>query len=191
MSKGTKDYLSIDWCSVLYEDHSSPTGLRWKIGPNNRIKAGTAAGGVLTAKKSGIQYLQVGCKGGSWYVHRVLWVMRNGSIDSNLEVDHIDGNSLNNKPENLRLISAVVNSRNQKRHITNNSGVTGIYFMTTKMNTYAVAHWTNLSGNLEQKYFSCKKLGLLEAFAGACACREQMLIELNNIGAGYSGRHGE
>jgi HNH endonuclease/AP2 domain len=192
MTKKNKDYNSVDWDEVFVEDSSSPTGLRWKISPVNHIKAGDIAGCIQTNKKSGQQYFQVQYNKTQWYVHRILWVMRNGEIDTQLDIDHIDGNSLNNSEDNLRLVSAAVNSRNQKQYKTNSSGVTGVGFQTNKSGTtYACARWCNLAGEQESKLFSCKKLGKELAFASACAYREKMLAELNVTGAGYSDRHGE
>lgn len=44
------------------------------------------------------------------------------------EVDHIDGNPLNNVRSNLRICSHAENLRNSARHIDNRSGVKGVYF---------------------------------------------------------------
>jgi hypothetical protein len=187
----TKDYNSVDWNEIFVEDDESPTGLRRRGSPHHRIKAGAVTGCISTNKKYGRQCFQVQYDKTKWYVHRILWVMRNGEIDANLDVDHIDGNSLNNSVENLRLVSTAVNLRNQKQRKNNSTGVTGVHFTTNGGgNTYAVAHWYNLVGELERKNFSCKKLGLLEAFAAACAYREKMIAELNEAGADYSDRHG-
>jgi HNH endonuclease/AP2 domain len=185
-----KDYNEINWHDVFIEDANSPTGLIWKIRSSRRAKAGNVAGCIRTDKKHGWQRFQVKYNKTLWLVHRILWVMRNGEIDADLEIDHIDGNSLNNSVENLRLVSAAVNLRNTKQRSTNSSGVTGVGFITTNGYTYARAQWYNLSGERESKNFSCKNLGLLEAFAAACAYREKIIAELNNIGAGYSDRHG-
>ena len=54
--------------------------------------------------------------------------MRNGSIDSNLDIDHIDGNSKNNKIENLREATLSQNCQNQKIRNTNTSGTKGVWF---------------------------------------------------------------
>jgi HNH endonuclease/AP2 domain len=190
MSK-TKDYNSINWHEIFAEDSSSPTGLRWKISPALNTKAGSVAGSILTNKKSGSQCFQVGYSKTIWYVHRILWVMRNVEIDADLDIDHIDGNALNNSVENLRLVSTTVNMRNQKQYRNNSSGVTGVGFYTTKGYSYAVAYWCNLDGKQEVKKFSFKKLGKELAFQRACEYREKMIAELNETGAGYSDRHGE
>jgi hypothetical protein len=188
----TKDYSSVNWNEVFVEDDSSPTGLRGKHDRANRkIKAGDVAGCIMTIKKSGKQYFRVRYNKTDWLVHRILYVMRNGEIATELDIDHIDGNSLNNSADNLRLVPTAVNLRNQKQPSTNSSGVTGVGFMTNGGNTYARAYWNNLAGERESRQFSCKELGLLEAFTAACAYREKMIASLNESGAGYSERHGE
>jgi HNH endonuclease/AP2 domain len=186
----TMDYSSVNWHEVFAEDTESLTGLRWKISPAKQIKAGAVAGCIATKKKTGWRGFVVRYNKTLWYVHRVLWCMRNGEIDDGLDIDHIDGNSLNNSVDNLRLVSNTVNNRNTKQRTNNTSGITGVYFMTTRGCTYAVAHWCNLSGKLERKQFSCKKLGKELAFRKACEYRQQMIAKLNEAGAGYSDRHG-
>jgi hypothetical protein len=47
--------------------------------------------------------------------------------DSREEMDHIDGNRLNDQPENLRCVSAALNARNHKKHKDNTTGYTGVY----------------------------------------------------------------
>ncbi len=42
--------------------------------------------------------------------------------------DHRNRNRLDNRRENLRCVSAIVNARNHGRHSTNTSGVTGVCF---------------------------------------------------------------
>lgn len=42
------------------------------------------------------------------------------------QMDHIDGDTTNDRPSNLRLVSNKINSRNQKKRCTNSSGYTGV-----------------------------------------------------------------
>lgn len=60
-------------------------------------------------------YLKVKLHGVNLAVHRVVYLMVNGWINSNLLIDHIDGDKLNNKPSNLRLVDQSSNSQNQRR----------------------------------------------------------------------------
>lgn len=57
-------------------------------------------------------------------LHRLIY----GAVPSGLVVDHINGNSLDNRRENLRAVSQKVNSRNRKGPNRNNkSGIRGVY----------------------------------------------------------------
>ena len=191
MKPKAKDYGKIDWNELFIEDYTSPTGLKWKVSPAFQIEAGSIAGTIDYNPSTERKCYRVMVNNSKWLVHRIIWCMRHGNIDSSLEIDHLDGNAMNNSFNNLRLVSVAVNSRNHKQRKDNSTGVTGVRFTTTKWSTYATANWYDDSGKQKAKCFCCKKLGLLEAFASACAYREKMIAELNESGAGYSERHGE
>jgi hypothetical protein len=72
---------------------------------NNKI-----AGGL---HKSG--YRQIKVNNISYPAHRLIWVYHYGSIDSNLDIDHIDGNKDNNSIFNLRLVTRQENCFNRSR----------------------------------------------------------------------------
>lgn len=57
--------------------------------------------------------------------HRVIWALVNGEWPEG-EIDHIDGNKLNNVIGNLRVVSSAENRRNMSRPKTNTSGVIGV-----------------------------------------------------------------
>lgn len=56
-------------------------------------------------------------------MHRVILA---GSEDK--QCDHIDGNGLNNRRQNLREVTHAENQRNRKRGVNNTSGVKGVTF---------------------------------------------------------------
>jgi len=71
-------------------------------------------------------YLRTYFDGSHIYVHRLAWVIMTGKQP--LEVDHINGDSLDNRWRNLREVTHAQNGWNQKRHSTNTSGKSGIVF---------------------------------------------------------------
>lgn len=103
------DYLN-EW---FYIDPGCPSGLRWKKQQHRSKKyAGDQAGSILT-KETGKKYWQIKLNRKVYKVHRIVYVLHTGAIEQDLVIDHIDGNSLNNKVENLRLVTHFVNCLNK------------------------------------------------------------------------------
>ena len=82
-------------------------------------KNGKQAG---TITKSGRK--QIGYKGKTYLAHRVIFLMHHGYLPS--EIDHIDGNPLNNRIENLRSATRYTNNMNVGVNKRNSSGVKGV-----------------------------------------------------------------
>jgi hypothetical protein len=59
-------------------------------------------------------------------VHRLIYIMHHGHTDK--EIDHIDGNPLNNRIENLRACTRGQNSCNSRMRRDNTTGIKGLYW---------------------------------------------------------------
>lgn len=112
-------------------------------------------------------------------------------------VDRIDY-TRNYEPGNLRWATDNQQARNKGKMKNNTSGFTGVVWEDKihpdKINStcYAVSQWKEYRLGMQlqkKKSFSVKKLGLLEAFAKACAHRDSKIKELNKLGYGYSDNH--
>ncbi len=82
--------------------------------------AGKQAGGF------GGGYHRVMIDGKHQLSHRVIWKMVKG--EDPIFVDHIDGNRLNNRIENLRNVTHAVNMKNKSLYRNNKSGVPGVEY---------------------------------------------------------------
>ena len=97
-------------------------------------------GGYLIRKKNGKPcgqrtnrpdgYAAVGVGKRTLYAHRIIYAIMHGKMP--LEVDHINGNRIDNRIENLRDVSSAENSHNSKMFKSNASGFPGVYWYTQR-----------------------------------------------------------
>lgn len=88
----------------------------------NAKNAGKAAGRVMQGRKV---YVQIGLDGVRYLAHRLIAVMFGIATDG--EIDHVDGNGLNNRLENLRPATHTENMRNN-RGWAKKGGIAGVRF---------------------------------------------------------------
>ena len=109
--------------------------------------------------------------GESLRTHRVCWKWVYGSEPE--MIDHINGDTADNRISNLRSVSNQINSQNQKRRPDNVSGIPGVRrHMTGRSARWHVSFNSNYRGS-----FRC--------WAQAVAFRRQLQVE-----AGYHENHG-
>lgn len=96
----------------------------WRITNSNRAKAGSVAGGTVVTP-DGKSYWRIRVDGREYKAHRLAWLIVYGDFPP-VEIDHVDGNGLNNRITNLRAVTSSDNSRNRRRSSNNTTGVTGV-----------------------------------------------------------------
>lgn len=107
LMKTSKPMPSIDRLRELLEvSEDSASGLRW-LTTSKKVRAGATAGSV---RSDG--YWRVFIDGQRYMTHRIVYAMSVGEIPYGMQVDHADMNPGNNRPENLRLVSASENQWN-------------------------------------------------------------------------------
>jgi hypothetical protein len=72
-----------------------------------------------------------------------------------MDVDHRDGNGLNNQRENLRLCTNTENQRNKRRYVNNTSGYKGVHWAKNVGKWWAYIHVDGAYKNLG--YFTSKE----------------------------------
>lgn len=120
-------------------------------------------------------YLQVNVLGKPRFVHRLVFLYMEGSLP-NEDVDHIDGDRLNNRWSNLRKVNRQDNLRNMGVRPDNTSGVVGVSFAKDRNKWHSYIH----VGNGKRR-----TLGHFESFDAAVAARKTAEAE-----EGYHLNHG-
>ena len=82
--------------------------------------------GDITGTKATGNYLRMMIDGSPYMLHRLAWLYMYGAWPKD-EIDHINHVRDDNRILNLRNVNSTENGRNQKLHITNTSGVCGVF----------------------------------------------------------------
>jgi hypothetical protein len=100
-----KQYPSQEYLNSILEYRDGE--LYWKKNMTSTVKEGMKAGHLAKDGRVCIRIKTILYKR-----YRIVWIMFNGNIPDNLVIDHIDRNPLNDKIENLRLLSHSLNLLN-------------------------------------------------------------------------------
>lgn len=101
-------------------DYNPDTGIFLRLKSKNQHKAQTAAGSV---HHEGYIRIQISKK--IYAGHRLAWLYVYGEFPD-CKIDHINGNTSDNRICNLRLANDIENARNRKIKSTSNSGFKGV-----------------------------------------------------------------
>ena len=78
-------------------------------------------------------YVVISINGKNYLAHRLAWILYYGSLEDDMEIDHINHVRHDNRVANLRKVSKKINSRNTSLGSSNRSGILGVCWDNTKM----------------------------------------------------------
>ena len=93
----------LDWNNLFYYKNGK---LYNKIPRGRSVKANTEAG-----KIDSHGYRDVRVKGINYRVHRIIWTMLKGNIPEGKVIDHINSKKLDNRIENLQVVTTSFNNK--------------------------------------------------------------------------------
>lgn len=171
----------------LYYDEGSKTCVKWVDGVRKDKSVGSF--------DASTGYYKVRINNGTFYLHRLVYQLVSGELLSReQQIDHKNGDRLDNRFENLRVVPHCTNGRNVKLPVTNSSGVVGVSKNIQNTPSGVYEYWqagcTLLDGTVHTKAFSISKLGDEVAFKMAVDYRCMMISTLNAQSAGYTVAHG-
>lgn len=141
--------------------------MRWKH------SRGSAKAGKQVGRDNGKGYLNFTFLGKTVSVHRMAWAIFHGEINPLLEIDHINGNRLDNRISNLRLVTGSQNNWNRTaiRNGNTASNVIGVSW-SKRRNKWQAAITKN---------YKTRHLGYFHSIPEAKAAYELAKAELHKI----------
>lgn len=112
---------------MFYLDPTIPEGLRWKVDRLYNKTKNRPAGGLKGPIRK--RYYSTRINGKLYKNHKIIYsLFHNINLQSYQIVDHIDRNSKNNNPDNLRIVTAQENTRNRTKQSGTSSMYKGVTF---------------------------------------------------------------
>lgn len=105
-------------------NYDAITGVFTWLSTYRKTQIGTIAGCVHKQHTKSYHTICINYK--KYPTHRLAWIYVYGSIPDDLEIDHINGNGLDNRISNLRCVNKSVNCKNLRIPSHNTSGISGV-----------------------------------------------------------------
>ncbi len=112
--------ISVEELRHFLEYDPDTGALTWKRSKNFLMKSGIRAG-----KRDGKGYISIKWDGDVIFGHRIAWALYYGEWPDGL-IDHIDGDTANNRISNLRLTNRSGNAHNRRINGNSTSGAKGV-----------------------------------------------------------------
>lgn len=140
--KPLPDLNYLEECFTL--DPTCPSGLRWLRRPTGHFPtqhgfvtfngryAGKPAGSISIKARDGKAYYALEILTKRYPTHRIVYsLFHRINLSTDIQVDHIDDNGINNEPNNLRLATHSENKHNFRKSRNNTSGFKGVSWSKT------------------------------------------------------------
>lgn len=160
-------------------DYDPITGcLFWKIRKARCIRVGDLAGVYNKALKKRGSYVLLTLDRVQWFAHRIIWKWVYGEDPGEFQIDHRNGNGLDNSILNLRKCTPLENSFNKGLSASNLSGVKGVFRIRKGLLKAQV--WAG--GVRLEKLFSDDQEGMVAATEWAVTTRTTLHFQFANQG---------
>lgn len=171
--EGCRDSYTQDRVKKLITYDPLSGEVTWNINISG-IKKGSKAGSIST-DKSGRKYHNIRLDTFAFRTHRIIYLYMTGKFPKGL-VDHLNGDTLDNRWENLKDVTHSENARNCSKRKDNTSGYTGV-------------NWRNDTNKWQVSINENNKkhnLGCFTNLEDAVAARKKAEVKY-----GFSKRHGK
>jgi hypothetical protein len=149
----------------------------FKVEGGNLIRLTNATrsrAGQIVGTPNSEGYLKFGHKRKNYFVHRVIYLLTHKTISEC--IDHVNGNILDNRPENLRAAVIRTNAYNAKLSSSNKTGCKGVHKMKDGSGYQASIRYNN-----KRKF-----LGLFQDFEDA----KELITLVREVVHGEYANHG-